>query len=85
MLELTKKIIYKKVIMLKDNLLTIQNTTQVIFKTQNKPINFYSFNWVELIIGFFYLQMNFLKFIFKKLGDSSNNCSTISQYASILK
>lgn len=71
--------------MLKDNLLTIQNTTQVIFKTQNKPINFYLFNWIKLIIGFFYLQINFLKFIFKKLGDSSNNYSTISQYVSILK
>lgn len=40
-LSLSKKIVYNKIIILKDDLLTIRNVMQVIYKRQDKLTSFY--------------------------------------------
>lgn len=54
-LGLTEEVIRNKVIILKGDLLMIQNTICVILKKQNKSYNFDHYDWIEPIIGLFYL------------------------------
>lgn len=66
MLGLFEKVVCNKVIMLKSDLLIVKNATQGLYKKQDESISLYQFDWLKSITGFFYLQINILKFIFEK-------------------
>lgn len=56
--------ISKKTIMVKENWLIIKNIHIAIYQCTNKVTELDIFKWLELIAGFFYLQVTILKTFF---------------------
>lgn len=66
-LDLTNKMVSSKIIMMREDLFTVQNMQKSIFQLQNKLIILDKFDWLKPIAGLFHLQINLFTMIFNKL------------------
>lgn len=65
-LELTNEVVREKIILIKGDLMTVQNCRRAIYRQQDELQPLDKFDWLEPMAGLFHLQMNLLSMLFGK-------------------
>ena len=65
-LELTDNVVRNKIIVIKKDLMNIQNCCYAIYWQQDKLLPLDRFHWLKPLAGLFHLQLNLISILFKK-------------------
>lgn len=74
-----------KIILMKGDLITIQNCRRAIYWQQDELLSLDRFYWLEPVAGLFILEINLIFMLFGKFCGVASNVVSLNWYSSILK
>ena len=84
-LGLFDKIVRNKIILLKSDLFTIQNSRCAIYQRQSEHLPSSKFHQIEPVAGLFHLKMKVLSMLFDWLWGIAGDIVSLNHYTGILK